>query len=442
MANIPLKSIKFPGLDDTYTVPQVDDTLTKAGEAADAKKAGDEVASLKSAIDLGCITTELKTALLQLASKVAYIDDDGQDYYDDLYAALYDRWWTVTNTLTECTTSNASVQTLKGEPYTATITASAGYQLTGATVSVTMGGTDITATAYSNGVIFIPAVTGALVITISAAAAAVSSISAVFTQGGNTVWESDELDSLKQYLVVTATFYDTSTVTVPSADYTLSGTLTSGLSTITVTYSEKTTAFTVTVTGYTWLYKASSGQLLSAQNYVTQSTAGNGGTESLVSGALRLHTDFAPLPQMNLLRFNFSDTSTTNGVIRAKVKLIDMMMSTSGSSGFRLQLSNGTTGAQAFFLKEDDYITVIYFEGTTKETLATTFTVADYHVMELRLSNGHQTFSIDGTQVFDTSTLADNYTTVNSILNQGSIPDITPNGVTTDIAWIGYLEVS
>lgn len=35
------------------------------------------------------LTDAIKLALLQLASKVAYIDDDGQDYYDDLYDALY-----------------------------------------------------------------------------------------------------------------------------------------------------------------------------------------------------------------------------------------------------------------------------------------------------------------------------------------------------------------
>ena len=35
------------------------------------------------------LSEELKLALLQLASKVAYIDEDGQDYYDDLYNALY-----------------------------------------------------------------------------------------------------------------------------------------------------------------------------------------------------------------------------------------------------------------------------------------------------------------------------------------------------------------
>ena len=35
------------------------------------------------------LTEEVKTALLQLASKVAYIDEDGQDYYDALETALY-----------------------------------------------------------------------------------------------------------------------------------------------------------------------------------------------------------------------------------------------------------------------------------------------------------------------------------------------------------------
>lgn len=41
MAEIPLKSIQFPGLGDTYTVVQVDETLTVEGAAADAKTVGD-----------------------------------------------------------------------------------------------------------------------------------------------------------------------------------------------------------------------------------------------------------------------------------------------------------------------------------------------------------------------------------------------------------------
>lgn len=47
MANKPLKSIQFPGLSDTYTVPQVDASLATSGAAADAKKVGDEISDLK-----------------------------------------------------------------------------------------------------------------------------------------------------------------------------------------------------------------------------------------------------------------------------------------------------------------------------------------------------------------------------------------------------------
>jgi hypothetical protein len=72
------------------------------------------------------------------------------------------------------------------------------------------------------------------------------SISAVFTQGDNVIYDTDTLDTLKQYLVVTAAYDDQTTQTV--TDYTLSGTLAEGTSTITVSYGGKTTTFNVTVT--------------------------------------------------------------------------------------------------------------------------------------------------------------------------------------------------
>lgn len=75
----------------------------------------------------------------------------------------------------------------------------------------------------------------------------IRSISAVYTQGG-TVYDTDSLDSLKTDLVVTATYNNSTTETVPGTDYTLSGTLEAGTSTITVSYSGKTTTFNVNVT--------------------------------------------------------------------------------------------------------------------------------------------------------------------------------------------------
>ena len=118
------------------------------------------------------VPNDVKQALLQIASKVAYIDDDGQDYYDALESALYPD-------------------------------------------------------------------------------ATLVSISAVYTQSG-AVYTNDTLDSLKNDLVVTALYDDSSTSTVTA--YTLSGTLAEGTSTITVTYNGKTTTFTVNCTVKGWLY--------------------------------------------------------------------------------------------------------------------------------------------------------------------------------------------
>lgn len=134
---------------------------------------GGALTDLKEELEnISGISDDVKVALLQIASKVAYIDDDGQDYYDALYDALYPP-------------------------------------------------------------------------------ADLVSISAVYTQSG-AVYDTDSLDSLKSDLVVTAHYSDQTTQTVTS--YTLSGTLEVGTSTITVTYAEKTTTFTVIVSEIVPLY--------------------------------------------------------------------------------------------------------------------------------------------------------------------------------------------
>lgn len=77
--------------------------------------------------------------------------------------------YTVTNTLTGCTSSNAATTVTGGDAYYATITASNGYVLNGATATVKMGGTDVTALYYADGIINIPDVSGNIEITITAA---------------------------------------------------------------------------------------------------------------------------------------------------------------------------------------------------------------------------------------------------------------------------------
>lgn len=85
---------------------------------------------------------------------------------DELTAADFIQTWSVTNSLSYCSNSNAAASVQDGASYTATITAQDGYELS--TVTVTMGGADVTATAYSGGVVSIEGVTGNIVITAAA----------------------------------------------------------------------------------------------------------------------------------------------------------------------------------------------------------------------------------------------------------------------------------
>ena len=75
------------------------------------------------------------------------------------------------------------------------------------------------------------------------------SISAAFDQGSAVIYDVASLDDLRQYLTVTAYYPNSGDIVVTGYD--LSGTLTAGTSTITVTYGGKTTTFDVIVTSST-----------------------------------------------------------------------------------------------------------------------------------------------------------------------------------------------
>ena len=103
---------------------------------------------------------------------------DKKIVYADCYGAGVDRVlaygeipvdiYTITRNLTRCTSSSTVTSVTEETSHAETLTAATGYTLDGATVTVTMGGVDITASAYSNGVLTIPSVTGDIVITVVA----------------------------------------------------------------------------------------------------------------------------------------------------------------------------------------------------------------------------------------------------------------------------------
>lgn len=227
-------------------------TGTTDGVAEDLQDIYEQLDDLKEDIEnISGISDDVKTALLQIAQKVAYIDDDGADYYQDLYDALYPAIPATAITLSDASLSFLTLN------QTATLTATVTPSNTTDTV-VWESSNNSVATVSSSGVVtstglgsaIITATAGSVSATCSVvvASATVTSIEATYTQGG-TVYNYNSLNSLKADLVVVATWSDSTTSTVSASDYTLSGTLAEGTSTITVSYGGKTDTFTVIVTG-------------------------------------------------------------------------------------------------------------------------------------------------------------------------------------------------
>ena len=78
--------------------------------------------------------------------------------------------YTITNNLTNCITNNTNLSIEEGSSYSSTISANSGYTL--GSITVTMGGNNITSSAVSGSRISINSVTGNVVITASATATA------------------------------------------------------------------------------------------------------------------------------------------------------------------------------------------------------------------------------------------------------------------------------
>lgn len=114
------------------------------------------------------------------AFNVITVDTSAKLIYADNYGAGIDRvigygkstgpteTYPITRNLTNCTTSGSGSHANNLEPFIETITAADGYTMVGATVTITMGGVDVTDDVYADGIIYINSVTGDIVITVVA----------------------------------------------------------------------------------------------------------------------------------------------------------------------------------------------------------------------------------------------------------------------------------
>ena len=119
----------------------------------------------------GGLNEETAALLVSLLKKAVYTEDVS-DTLEELELALAESaqepevFYTLSSLLGKVTASPASGMLKEGESCVVTLTAADGYVLD--TVTVTMGGVDITATVYSGGTVAIPSVTGNVVITAKA----------------------------------------------------------------------------------------------------------------------------------------------------------------------------------------------------------------------------------------------------------------------------------
>lgn len=110
--------------------------------------------------------TVFNVVSIDLTQKIIYADCFGAGYDRILsYGTADVTTYSVTNNLSNASTSNGAATVMGGSSYFAMITAKDGYELD--TVTVKMSGVDITATAYNNGMITITEVTGDIVITVT-----------------------------------------------------------------------------------------------------------------------------------------------------------------------------------------------------------------------------------------------------------------------------------
>lgn len=212
--------------------------------ASQAQESASEAAASAAAAQASGLSDEAKQALLACFENVAWIDDQGQAYVDALEAALYpptnlvsiSAVYTQSGTVYDTDTldslkADLVVTATYSDSTTATVTA---YTLSG---TLTEGTSTITVSYGGKTTTFDVTVTEWL-----------SAISVVFSQGQNAIYTTDSLDVVKDYLTVTANYADGTSAVV--TDYTLSGTLAAGTSTITVTYGGKTDTFDVAVTAW------------------------------------------------------------------------------------------------------------------------------------------------------------------------------------------------
>lgn len=130
--------------------------------------------------------------------------------------------YTITNNLSHATNSNTTTSVEKNSSYSANITANSNYRIK--TVTVTMGGVNITNTAYSNGRINISSVTGNVVITVTTESVTSEITRYTITNNLSHATNSNSATSIEEKSSYTATITADSNYRIKNVTVTMYGT--------------------------------------------------------------------------------------------------------------------------------------------------------------------------------------------------------------------------
>lgn len=243
-------------------------------------------------------------------------------------------------------------------------------------------------------------------------AATLVSITADYQQD-RPIYDTDDLDAIKvsDDLTVTANYSDGSSVVLDDDDYTLSGTLTVGTSTITATYEGKTATFDVTVTAGGEVVDGAYA-IWDAQDY----TAGETWTDRINSVSLTpvgspTKVDGAVYFDGTAKYFNFGARSvpTTPGVVTIQVafKLADLT-----KTAFTIVDDKSTSsGIVLSFRPQDGVIRVS--AGSYTANWAYTFDT-EWHFMTAILGSGNKIMYVDDTLISSQTVAGDIAQGINS----------------------------
>ena len=211
----------------------------------------------------GGLTSAIKNAILNCFQKVAWIDQNGQTYYN----ALSDAFFAVTNITLNASSllfnSIGSTQQLTATLVPSDSTAQVQWESSDTSVATVSSSGLVTSVADGNATITASVGEVSATCSVSVVEITVESLNAVLNASGHTFYVGDDINDIKPYLTVTATYSDSTTATIPSGSYTLSGSLANdGENTITVTYEGVSTTVSVT---------AISAELVSISAVYTQS---------------------------------------------------------------------------------------------------------------------------------------------------------------------------